>query len=132
MLSRTSGHAADIRGLLAATGQSLSCELRADSDAVTLLPCGELDMATAPTLDGDLRAARDLGFAMLFVDLRDLAFIDSAGVQLFVRWAAAAETDGFAFRLAPGTAAVQRVFEITGLADVLPFERRDRAAMTAP
>jgi anti-anti-sigma factor len=96
--------------------------IHADRDVVTLAPVGELDIATAPSLDADLRAVRDVGFDAIVVDLRGLTFIDSTGVHLLVRWAAAASVRGYAFRLIPGSDRIQLVFRINGLLGLLGFE----------
>ncbi len=47
---------------------------------------GELDLNTAPELDGPLeRAVADPGDASLLIDLSDCEFIDSTGIALIVR-----------------------------------------------
>ena len=43
--------------------------------------------------------------------------------QTEVRFAHALEARGIALRIVPGPREVQRVFESTGMADALPFER---------
>jgi len=107
---------------------ALAATIHADRDAITVAPVGELDVATAPVLDGDLCAVRDLGFDAIVVDLRGLTFIDSTGVHLLVRWAASAAARGYAFRLIPGSDRIQRVFRLTGLLGSLGFERPRDAA----
>jgi anti-anti-sigma factor len=57
----------------------------------------------------------------LIVDLSELDFMDSVGLRLLLAVDADARRDGFSIALVRGPAAVQRVFEITGTADVLPF-----------
>jgi anti-anti-sigma factor len=96
--------------------------VRAESDAATVAPHGELDLATAPLLDADLRDLRDIGFRTLVVDLRGLTFIDSAGVHLLLRWATSAARRGDAFRVIPGPDRVHLVFAITGVLDALGLD----------
>jgi anti-sigma B factor antagonist len=102
--------------------------IRADGDTVTVVPDGELDIATVPILDGDLTAVRDLGFDAIAVDLRGLTFIDSSGVHLLVRWSAGAAARGYEFRLIPGSDRIQLVFRLNGLLGALGFERPRDAA----
>ena len=100
-----------------------TCEVVPERDHVTVLPRGELDMATVGALERELRRLRDSGFDHLVLDLGGLSFMDSSGLHLVTRWAAEAATDGFEFELVPGPPAVQRVFELTSLTDQLPFRK---------
>ena len=80
---------------------------------------GELDMATAPQLDQCLAY---LGAKSLTLDLTALTFMDSGGIAIIVKAAKrAAEHDtSFAVR---GVQPIQRrLFEITGLAELLNGE----------
>jgi anti-sigma B factor antagonist len=78
-------------------------------------------VATAPVVEARLRELREAGHKRVVLDLGGLSFMDSSGVSLAVRWARDASADGFDFALLPGMPNVQRVFELTGLADRLPF-----------
>ena len=80
-------------------------------------------MATVPVLERQLEELRDAGFGRLIVDLGGLRFMDSTGLNLALRWHAAAQQDGFEIGFAPGPPAVQRVFELTGVSEHLPFIR---------
>ena len=102
---------------------AFTCTSRPDTDAVLVVPEGELDLATAPLLDAELRQARDAGCEKLVVDLRGLNFIDSSGVHLLLRWAAWAARHDRAFSLIPGSKRVQMVFAMTGVLDLLAFDR---------
>jgi anti-anti-sigma factor len=57
----------------------------------------------------------------LVLDLQGLQFIDSTGLHLILRYDAEARHDGFSFELVAGDRAVQRVFEVSGVAAQLPF-----------
>jgi anti-anti-sigma factor len=60
-------------------------EIESDS-ALTLAVEGDLDLATAPTLQKAARDAKDrlAGRKLLIFDLRKVTFIDSAGLALLV------------------------------------------------
>ena len=104
-----------------AAESSLTCEVLPERDAVRVRPIGSLDMATAPLLDRELQELREAGFPRLIVDLGGLSFMDSTGLRLALKWQAAAQEDGFQIGFTPGPPAVQRVFELTGMADRVPF-----------
>ena len=105
-------------------GPTFHCTVRPDNDATVVAPEGELDIATAPRLDAALCRLRDAGFAKLVVDLRGLTFIDSSGVQLLLRWGTWAARGGRGFSLIPGSQRIQMVLAMTGVIDVLAFDRR--------
>ncbi len=86
-----------------------------------MLTRGSLDVAAAPVLDAQLRELRDAGFRRLVVDLSGLAFMDSSGLRLLLGWNDEAGRDGFELAVVPGPPAVQRVFELTGATELLPF-----------
>ena len=81
---------------------------------------GELDFATA--FDVELRLEQAIRSAdEVVVDLTNLEFIDSTGIRTILEAHQAARRDGVTLRLLPGPAPEQRVFEISGLLDELPF-----------
>jgi stage II sporulation protein AA (anti-sigma F factor antagonist) len=92
--------------------------------SVRVVPYGELDLASVGELEARLHELRGSGWTRVVVDLGELSFIDSSGVNLVVRWAKAASLDGFSMELLPGREAVQRVFELTGVVQTLPFAQR--------
>lgn len=102
---------------------SLRCEVAPERDVVHVRPIGSLDLATVLSLEQQLEELREAGFRRLIVDLGGLRFMDSTGVHLALRWHAAAQQDGFEIGFAPGPRAVQRVFELTGTIEHLPFIR---------
>ena len=80
---------------------------------------GEFDLAA---VEG-ARSALDTTGAdgELEIDLGQLTFIDSSGIGVLVAVCEAAEQAGRGVRILPGPEGVQRVFEIVGLTDRLPF-----------
>lgn len=95
---------------------------------VRIAPAGELDMAATPQLAHAIGELRQTGAVHLIVDLRRVIFIDSTGVRLALELAAAARDDGLRFELLPGPPQVQRIFELTGTLEQLPFITPDRLA----
>ena len=82
---------------------------------------GELDLATAADLERELTRAEDSDAQSIILDLSGLQFIDSTGVRLLLRAQARSREDSNRLALLRGPAAVQRVFDLTGILDLLPF-----------
>ena len=98
-----------------------SLEVVPDRRAVTVLPRGELDLATRDALSQEVLRLQSAGFDRVVVDLAETTFIDSSALTAVVRLADLAARDGFDLELREGPAPVQRLFELTGLAGRLPF-----------
>ncbi len=97
-------------------------DVRPERDVVRVVPAGELDMATAPELEAQLRELRTSGFERVVLDLRDLHFVDSTGIRVIVtehRFAAASHRE---FSLVGGRPAVRRALELCGLLEHLEVE----------
>ena len=92
-------------------------EVREGPDGTFVAPRGELDMATA----GELRAALDAAPGALTLDLSGLRFLDTSGLRLVLETAEQAKRDGRAFTVVPGAPAVQRLFEVAGVTELVPF-----------
>jgi anti-sigma B factor antagonist len=90
-------------------------------DVQTIRMVGELDLATAPKLEAVL--SRLDGAKAVTLDLSGLTFMDSCGLRSVLRVKQMCEQRGYDFRLVPGEQQVQRLFELTGLLDVLPFQK---------
>jgi anti-anti-sigma factor len=86
-----------------------------------LTPIGELDLATAPLLESAFDAVfGDDDAEMIVVDLTELSFMDSTGINLLVRMHAACE-DADRLRVINGSRAVQRVLDVSGVRAHLPI-----------
>lgn len=91
-----------------------------DGDAVIALS-GELDIATAPLVQEAVARAAAPGRTVR-VDLGGLAFIDSTGMRAVLAAQRAAEQEGWTLRLGRAPDSVQRVFVVSGLESLLPFD----------
>jgi len=83
---------------------------------------GELEISTVPTARDRMADLTHTG-SDLVLDLRGLSFIDSTGLQFVLRLAADSTRDGWNLSLIPGASVVQRVFQMTGTEERLPFKR---------
>jgi|HubBroStandDraft_6_1064221.scaffolds.fasta_scaffold258079_2 anti-sigma B factor antagonist len=87
----------------------------------TLSLAGELDIASAPTLEAAIVRIHAESVRSVTIDLTGLTFMDSTGLHAIVYADQLYKRLGYRFALLPGPPAVQRLFEITGLIDVLTF-----------
>ncbi len=87
----------------------------------TLRLAGELDLAgRAPLEDAIARIAT--GGCKVVLDLRPVTFTDASGVHVALAAARLCAVRGCELRLICGPPAVQRVFELAGVLDQLPFQ----------
>jgi anti-anti-sigma factor len=93
----------------------------------TLVLRGELDLASAPSLARALAHVPMDSSTSVVLDLRAVTFIDSTGVCAMLVIHALCAERGCGFSIVPGGKQVERVFELCGLLDYLPF-REDRVA----
>ena len=98
---------------------------------------GELDLSTAPDLEGPLEEALESGEGSVLIDLSQCEFIDSTGIALIVRaWQRLnSGENGRALVICSQNDQVRRVLEITGLELSIPVHTtRDEAlaALSAP
>ncbi|MYW64338.1 anti-sigma factor antagonist [Streptomyces sp. SID8379] len=85
-------------------------------ETVLLRVCGELDICTAAQLD---QVLAPLLSRPCELDLGEVSFTDSTGVNLLIRLQRRAASQGGTLRLVAVTRPVLRVLEITGTAGVL-------------
>jgi anti-sigma B factor antagonist len=89
-------------------------------DAVVLVVLGEIDIATAPTLEERLTEAEARDAANVIVDLDGVTFMDSTGLHVLVTHALSRD-NGNRLRLTQGSPQVQRLFAVSGMLGHLPF-----------
>jgi anti-anti-sigma factor len=91
-----------------------------DGDGHVIALAGELCLASAAAVERELRRVELSRAHVIAVDLRELTFIDSTGIRLIMQADRRCSGTG-RLVLVRGTGAVQRLFEIRGLAGTLPF-----------
>jgi anti-sigma B factor antagonist len=89
----------------------------------TLVLSGELDMASAPELQAAMVRLCGYGAREIVLNVTKLDFMDSAGLQAILAGQSVCREHEVDFMVTPAKGAVQRVFEMCGMLDVLPFER---------
>jgi anti-anti-sigma factor len=77
---------------------------------------GELDLATAPQLEAEFARVGALdGVELVVVDLRELAFLDSTGLEAIVKFDARSRDAGVELVVVRGPRAVERLFAVMRL-----------------
>ena len=94
--------------------------LHVSSQGTVLYVRGEVDPATAPVLVDALLDAEQLDGAGIVVDLADVTFMDASGLSALVAVRERLRRDGRGpMTVQAASAPVHRLFELTGLGDLL-------------
>ena len=109
------------RRLSARGPDPLRWDVIGEHKGVRVAPVGELDLASTDGLRQAIHELRRSGIEHVILDLRRVNFIDSTGLRLALDLHAAANGDGLHLELLPSPPHVQRIFELTGTLDELPF-----------
>lgn len=102
--------------------------VEAQGETVTMAPKGEVDLATVSQLQRELGRLIDAGPGRIVIDLRGVEFLDSTGLHALLTANAQAQHDNWELTIIPGPRAVQRIFELTGTIDRLPFATANGSA----
>ena len=102
--------------------ESFEVRRLADAEGVVLMLFGELDLASAPALEQELKEVGHANPARLLLDLRNLGFMDSTGLALMIRAQQSADANGHRLVFRRGTSQVQRLFELSGVVERFTFE----------
>jgi anti-sigma B factor antagonist len=84
-------------------------------DAVVVALSGELDLASAPRLEDELKRIEQNDPPVIVLDLQGLGFMDSSGLRSLLSADARAREQGRRLVLVRGDERVQRVLRITRL-----------------
>jgi anti-sigma B factor antagonist len=108
--------------------QTFSVHLLPGADALIVEVAGEVDMLTAPALSKAIDEVPE-GTAWVVVDLSEITFLDSSGLNALVQGRRALDARQVTMRVVvPPGGAIRRVFEITRLTEVLTVvDTRDSA-----
>jgi anti-sigma B factor antagonist len=99
--------------------EQLQVEVRHEPDRVIISLIGELDMASAPTLQSAVEAAELESRELVVLDLRGLEFIDSTGLRVILAVRKLCAEGGQELAVTRGSQQVERLLDVTGVADHL-------------
>lgn len=96
-------------------------DVRPSSDGFTtrLALLGEVDVATAPILEGHIATALECGCTEVVLECSGLEFIDSSGLSVLVVNHQRLQARGGQLIIEAASAATRRLFDISGLGHVL-------------
>src|SRR5688500_16765678 len=90
---------------------------------------GEVDISTAAQLTEALDASIRDSVGAFVIDLSDVEFLDSSGVNVLVRARAVLEREERALAIVCPPGPARRIFEVAGITDLLTlFDTREDAA----
>ena len=81
---------------------------------------GRLDTTTAPQLESEMRASLP-GVTALVFDMKDLAYISSAGLRVLLSTAKVMNRQG-EMKIRNVSPEIMEIFEVTGFVDILNIE----------
>ena len=99
-----------------------------DCQSASVELSGELDLGSAPKLWDCLAELAKARVINLVIDLANLTFLDSAGISLFVTAFRRSRISGGSFAVRNAPLRAIRIFEITGLVDLLSVTALESSA----
>src|SRR4051794_4332439 len=102
-------------------GIGFAVKTTCSQSTATVALAGDLDLASELQAHRAIADAVASGRREIILDLRRLEFLDARGLRLVAQLDALARRDGFDLSIVRGTPAVQRPFELVGLAHELAF-----------
>ncbi|MGH2858242.1 MAG: STAS domain-containing protein [Solirubrobacteraceae bacterium] len=94
-------------------------EVSRHDDSAVIAVAGELDLASGPELEVELERIAGPGTRLLVIDLSGLEFMDSTGLSIIVRAHQRLSGEGCELGLVRGSPQVQRLLDLTGVAERL-------------
>jgi anti-anti-sigma factor len=83
---------------------------------------GEMDLSVIGSVDREVQRAEAGDAERIVLDLEELEFLDASGIRLLLHLNARSQRNGGRLRITRARVPqVQRVIELTGASDVLPF-----------
>jgi len=110
-------------GALPQNGRLFSVHSRRTDAGEHISLVGEMDLSVIGRVDREMRRAEATDAARIVLDLEELEFLDAAGIRLLLSLDARSRGNGGRLRIRRGPfPQVERVLELTGVGDMLPFE----------
>jgi anti-anti-sigma factor len=97
-------------------------EITQEGDWIVVRLGGDIDMATAPVIGDRLSELRRLGYRNIRVDVALVGFMDLQGLNFLAGAYKSAADLGGTLTVVNATPQVRKVFELAGLARLLPVE----------
>jgi anti-sigma B factor antagonist len=114
MTARADGHSHDLIGIVS----------RQLEHGIIISVSGEIDLATAPVVERELRRAGE-SHDLVAIDLRKTSFLDSTGLHAILAADHRLRESGGRLLIVRGPPQVSRLFELTGLSSHLDIVQND-------
>lgn len=98
---------------------NISIDVKETDAAIELTVSGEIDAYTAPKLRETLFPLSEENGVKMIVDLTGVSYMDSTGLGVFVGVFKNVRANDGEFKIVGLSERLQRLFEITGLADII-------------
>lgn len=95
--------------------------MHTEGRAAIIAVSGELDLSSSPSLEAELERVSGTESELLMLDLRGLEFMDSTGLSTIVKAHQQLTEGGRVLYLIRGPQQVQRLLDLTGVADRIPL-----------
>lgn len=105
--------------------QPFSVERQAEPGTIRIRIHGELDVETGPRAEEEIRRAEAEHPGLLVIDLREVSFFDSTGLQIVLDAEVRAREEGRTLVVLPGEGEPRRVLELAEVTDRLLLEEPD-------
>jgi anti-sigma B factor antagonist len=99
----------------------LTIEVGPEVETCLVHVAGELDLATASALESELHRLLSSDLTRVVLDLGDLLFIDSTGLQCLLQATRHSRADGDRLRMLGPNAEIDRVLRFSGMREILPI-----------
>jgi anti-sigma B factor antagonist len=100
---------------------SLTIEVGPEAETCLVRVAGELDIAAASALEDELNRLLSSDLKGVILDLGDLRFIDSTGLQCLLLVTRRSRADGDRLRMRGTKGEVDSILRFTGIREVLPM-----------
>jgi anti-sigma B factor antagonist len=101
--------------------EALTIELGPEVETCLVKLAGELDFGSVPALDAAVHRLLSDDLRRIVLDLADLEFMDSTGIQCLVELSRRSRAEGDPLRIVAPGGEVDRVLRLTGVRDALPL-----------
>ena len=91
---------------------------------VVVAPVGEMDLSTVDAVEAELEGVRAAGWKTVVLDLREVSFIDSTGLNVVLRTNQLFAEHGIDFAIIEDPGPVRRLLDLSGVSHV--FRRAER------
>lgn len=107
---------------------TLSIQTEREEKAVVISPLGRVDGSNAAVLESAIQEQLDAGEKILLFDFKDLNYISSAGLRVFLMTARRLQGEGGKTLFFGLSGPIAHIFEISGFSAILSiFDSRDAA-----